>query len=52
MLFNSFFFDILYRFYQPNVTHADPTIYTAKSKKYMFEGLLASYNDGKEGENK
>ena len=52
MLFNSFFFDILYTFYQPNVTHADPTIYTAKSKKYMFEGLLASYNDGKEGKNK
>lgn len=52
MLFNSFFFNILDKFYQPNVTQADPTIYTAKSKKYIFEGLLASYNDGKGGENK
>lgn len=52
MLFNSFFFNILDKFYQPNVTQADPTMYTAKSKKYIFEGLLASYNDGKEGGNK
>lgn len=52
MLFNSFFFNILYKFDQPNVTHADPTIYAAKSKKYIFEGLLASYNGGKGGGNK